>query len=155
MNELHSWALSLCGAAVICGILGCVMPEKLGGKTVLSLFFLCILAAPLNHGMGDLNINFPDQEEAELSAELETESNQLAYSIAEDHILELIRETLFEENFPTDSIRLNIEDEEENVDLELKLVLPASMKNRENELCQLMQNSFGIKNMEIIWQEEK
>ncbi len=139
---------------MICGIFGCLMPEKLGGKTALSLFFLCILVAPLSAGQR-ISLNFPEQEQAELSVQLETESHRLAYSIAEGHILELIREALSREGFPADSLQLNIEEQGESIALNLSLQLPSSLKSRETELGQLLKNSCGIENLDIKWREER
>ena len=110
MEAIRQWALGLCGAAAICGIASCLLPKKSAAKTVLALLMLCAMVSPLTNGE-DLSVDFPFMEQEEITEELLEENQLLAYSIAEDHILKLTRETLEHNNFPAEELQINLKEE--------------------------------------------
>ncbi len=153
MDEIRSWALMVCTAAILCGLLGQLLPEGSIGRaarSLLSLFFLSLLLEPLGT-LKELELRFPALEEQPYSQQLSQSSDELAYSLAEGHILELIREKLAEEEIPASALELDFW--EEAIFLDLSLPLP--QKEREGELRQLLQRELGITLRNIRWQEEE
>ena len=154
MEAIRQWALGLCGAAAICGLAGFVLPKKSAAKTVLALLMLCAMVSPLTNGT-DLSVDFPFMEQEEITEELLEENQLLAYSIAEDHILKLTRETLEHNNFPAEELQINLKEEESQLVIQLRVSLPVSEQFREQELRNLLRNTCGIMDIEINWQEEQ
>ena len=59
MDEIKSWAFSVCAAAICGAILNMILPEGSAQKTykaVFCVFFLCVLIAPFSE------LNIPDFE---------------------------------------------------------------------------------------------
>ena len=154
MEAIRQWAMGLCGAAAICGIASCLLPKKSAAKTVLALLMLCVMVLPLTNG-ADLSVDFPFMEQEEITEELLEENQLLAYSIAEDHILKLTRETLKQNGFPVEKLAVKLKEAEGQIRISVKLNLPESAQSRENELRNLLRNSCGVEEVEINWQEEK
>lgn len=154
MEAIRQWALGLCGAAAICGLAGCVLPKKSAAKTVLALLMLCAMVSPLTNG-SDLSVDFPFMEQEEITEELLEENQLLAYSIAEDHILKLTRETLKQNGFPVGELEVQLKEMEDQIRISVKLNLPESAQGREKELRNLLRNSCGVEEAEINWQEEQ
>jgi len=79
---------------------------------------------------------------------LTQDTEELSYSLANDHILELIRARLVQ--LGLNAQKLDVEFTEN--DVHLTLVLPEEEKNREGELRSLLRE-YGLQDAEIIWQE--
>lgn len=154
MLAIRQWALGLCGAAAICGLVSCLLPKKSAAKTVLALLMLCAMVSPLTNG-ADLSVDFPFMEQEEITEELLEENQLLAYSIAEDHIMKLTRETLKQNGFPVGELEVQLKEMEDQIRISVKLNLPESAQSRENELRNLLRNSCGVEEAEINWQEEQ
>ena len=154
MEAIRQWAMGLCGAAAICGLAGCVLPKKSAAKTVLALLMLCAMVSPLTNG-SDFSAHLPLEQQEEISAELQEKNNLLAYSIAEDHILKLTRETLKQNGYPVGELEVQLKEMEDQIRISVKLNLPESAQSRENELRNLLRNSCGVEEAEINWQEEQ
>lgn len=157
MDAIRNWAVLACTSAVICGILSYLLPSKGSGKagqTLISVFFLCSLVAPLSDSVRQIRLDFPQlqQEQQEWGAELQESSDQLAYSIAENHILELIEGALAEKQIQPLDIQLELDQSDSSV--QLMLYLSPEDKNREEEIRSFIQ-SCGIQRVEFQWQEEQ
>ncbi len=154
MENMRNWAMMLCVGIVLCGTLSYLLPEGSSGKsarTLISLFFLCLLLEPLG-ALRELKLDWPElQPESAYKEELSISSEELAYSLAEGHILELIQETLQQQGFPTAELTLSFEQEQ----ILLSLTLPCSCQNREEELRQLLKNHCGVSVKAIDWQEDE
>lgn len=90
------------------------------------------------------------EEQAEHSEELQQQEEKLAYSIAQSHILKLIRTALEDEAIPLDDIQLSLTEDS----LTVKLKLSSSLQSREQEIRCIIKDSFGAEKIEIQWQEE-
>ena len=154
MEAIRQWAMGLCGAAAICGLASCLLPKKSAAKTVLALLMLCAMVSPLTNG-ADFSSQLPLEQQEEISAELQEKNNLLAYSIAEDHILKLTRETLKQNGYPVGELEVQLKEMEDQIRISVKLNLPESAQGRENELRNLLRNGCGVEEAEINWLEEQ
>lgn len=154
MEAIRQWAMGLCEAAVVCGLANCLLPKKSASKTVLALLMLCAMVSPLTNG-ADFSAHLPLEQQEEISAELQEKNDLLAYSIAEDHILKLTRETLKQNGYPVGELEVQLKEMEDQIRISVKLSLPESAQSRENELRNLLKNSCGVEEAEINWQEEQ
>ena len=155
MEVIRQWAMVVCSAAVLSGIVSCLLPQGSGGragKTAVALFFLCSLAWPLRQSLGSIRLDWPElqEEQQNLQADLQEQTENLAYSLAESHINELILQELERQEIEGE-IRLRWE---EDGDISVQLTLSESYKDREEELRSLLRQNWGIKTVEFQWQEE-
>lgn len=152
MEGFRQWAFDLCGTTVICGIVACLLPEKSPVKTLIVLYLLCAMLVPLKN-VANFSIDFSIEKQEEISSRLMEKNEQLAYSIAEDHILKLTQETLEENNFPAEQLQITLDAEDDRPIIYLKLDLPETMHQKEWELRNLLRSICGIEKVEINWQE--
>lgn len=160
MNQLKDWALLLCAAAVACGLLGILLPRSTSGKAgkmAISFFFLCCLLSPLRTGLGNLSLDlsFLEETEEQLAEELEQEARQLAYSMAQNHILELIQTRLEQQEIIPLALSVDAQETETGILLTARLTLPAKDKDREGEIRILLLQDCGIEKAEFFWQEDE
>ncbi len=152
MDSIRTWAWMLCGGAVICGIFDFLLPSgnsKKAGKLAAGLVFLSCMVMPLKDGISMEFPQFSAEHEA-VAEELQQEQEKLAYSIAESHILKLIRTALTERGFPAEKLEIILTEQYINVEL----IMPLSLQNREQEIRQVVQESCGAREIQIQWQEE-
>lgn len=152
MDAVREWAWMLCGAAVFCGGCSFLFPAGNGkqlGKFVAALVFLSCILLPLRD---TLTLEFPQlqEEQREQSQELQLRQDELAYSIAESHILKLIQTALEQENLPVETISVAFSEET----LRVELCLSSAYKDREKELERIVGQSCGVQDITIKWQEE-
>ena len=160
MTGLKNWALLLCTAAVACGLLGILLPQSTSGKAgkmAVSFFFLCCLLSPLRSGLGNLSLDlsFLEETEEQWTEELEQESQQLAYSIAQSHILELIQTRLEQREIIPLTLSVDTQETETGILLTARLILPAEDKDREGEIRTLLLRDCGVEKVEFSWQEDE
>ncbi len=152
MESIQNWATMVCTGTVICGLFAKLLPENSCGKaskTLLSLFFVCLLLEPLGT-LQDFELKLPElYEETQFYTEdIISTSDELAYSLAETHILELIQDELGKEGFTAENLRLRFEEDE----VFLTLSLPISYAEREGEMRQLLKVKCGVTVENIDWQ---
>lgn len=147
MEELKSWAFSVC-AAVVCGaVLNMLVPESNLQKTfkcVICVFILCVLVSPLS------KIKFPDIKdmnneyyagESELS---ENEFSELSAGLIEEKILNDTSELLKDEkiNFDDISVKINIS-ENGSIDIN-KFTLTLKNSDGLNSVKEKVEQKIGI-----------
>lgn len=152
METLQNWTWFICGGAVLCGLFDLLLPignSKKSAKLVLSLLFLSTMLTPLKQ---NITMEFPQlslREEEHLEV-LQQRQKQLAYSLAEDHILELTQTALEDAEIHAETILLSLSENS----LSIELTLPLSLRDREGEVRHLIRQSCGAEEIIIHWQEE-
>ena len=151
MEEMKQWALMCCAAILAGGIATLLLPPGSSGKTAVSFFLLSCLILPLRELQGDFSLELERSEalSQQWQETLTQDTEELSYSLAKGHILELIRARL--EQLGLTAQKLDVEFTEN--DVHLTLVLPEEEKNREGELRSLLLREYGLQDAEIIWQE--
>lgn len=154
MEELKQWALMCCAAILAGGIATLLLPpgsSAKAGKTAVSFFLLSCLILPLRELQGDFSLQLERSEalSQQWQETLTQDTEELSYSLAKGHILELIRARL--EQLGLTAQKLDVEFTEN--DVHLTLILPEEEKNREGELRSLLLREYGLQDAEIIWQE--
>ena len=154
MEELKQWALMFCTAILAGGIATLLLPpgsSAKAGKTAVSFFLLSCLILPLRELQGDFSLQLERSEalSQQWQETLTQDTEELSYSLAKDHIIELIRAR--QEQLGLNAQKLDVEFTENEV--HLTLILPEEEKNREGELRSLLLREYGLQDAEIIWQE--
>ena len=96
MDELRQWALTVCGAAVICTLLGRLFPDtSLGrqGRLMLPCVFLCIMLSPLL----SMSVYLPTgqaQTTGEAGAALEARMRQQLVAQLNNTLLDMVNQAL-------------------------------------------------------------
>lgn len=134
MEEIKTWAFSICCASVAGGILNLLLPEgnvQKTYKTVFCIFFLCIIISPLseiNFSKTDFLKNKNNSFSEEKISENEFIKNSSAY--IEEEIINSVNEIFMEENLYAEEICVNVNiSEEGSIDIN-KFAL--TFKNLEN-----------------------
>lgn len=155
MEEIKEWMWMLCVSAVFCGIVSSLLPQGVSGragKAAVALFFLCCLVRPLGQSFVNAEQMLPEMQttQEELSQQLQEQTEELAYSMAENHIHELILTALEQQGIQA-LVHVQLEEDHVRVQLELS----DAYRSREEEIQRLLQQSWGIKVDQFIWQEAK
>ncbi len=160
MDELKRYALMLCAAILMAGIVSMLLPRgnsMKAGKTVLSFFLLSCLILPLNDMKKDLVLEWKKTESAAQHWEddLQQDVEKLSYSLAEDHILKLIQARL--DLLGLKVIKLDVEfiESKEQVLPQIRMDLSKDERVQESELRTILFREYGLEDVEINWQEVK
>lgn len=154
METIRQFAMVFCSAAVICGAVSFLLPKDFSGRAgniVISLFFLCSLIEPIKNISQNFENNLPEIEfeSEELAKEIELNSQNLAFDLAENHINEVCKEIMRKNEIEFNDIEVKIE--EKNLTFILKL--PHKYQNREQEIRNLIKETYAEGFVEIIWEE--
>lgn len=155
MVFIKSWAFSVCCAAIIGGILSSFLPKGNTGKTfktVLCIFFLCVVISPLSK-IDIPDFNFEYASENYNFSENEFSKNAVEY--VENEILYTVQEILISKNMSAEdiSIQINIL-ENGSIDIN-KFALTFSAVQDVRSLKNEIYQKTGIEPEIIISGEEK
>ena len=149
MEELQSWAVTVCMAALAAGIAGIVMPKgnlERTYKFTLSLFFLCCVLIPAFQLKNiRLNIDMPALSSSTGEAIQSTVDSQ-KITQAQDSVSRLVTETFQKNGATPQSVRTSMsmaKDGTMSVD-RVDVVLSRTDYARADALTKAVQNSLGI-----------
>lgn len=119
MESIKQWAVCLCAAVLAAGIIVMLAPE--GGtkkilKTVVSIFVLCCMIAPLANFTGiNFSIAEKPQEVAQANSDsLESAVNQQVLKASEERIKQMAVNNLSAEGINVESVSVNMDIAEDN-----------------------------------------
>ena len=159
MTESKQWVLMLCTALLVGGLVSALLPAgKSGtaGKTAISFFLLSCLLLPLRQISADFRpqLEYSEQRAEQWGEELQLRTEELSYSLAEDHILELVQAKLEPMNLEVLALNLNFVEDGNETQPRITITLHGKERERESEVRKLLLNEVGIWEVEFIWQEE-
>lgn len=149
MEELQSWAVTVCMAALAAGIAGIVAPKGNLEKTykfTLSLFFLCCVLIPAFQLKNiRLNMNMPTLSSSTGEAiQITVDSQKITQS--QDSVSRLVTETFQKNGATPRSVRTSISmtnDGTVSVD-RVDVVLSKTDFSRKDSLVKAVQNELGV-----------
>lgn len=111
MEFFKEWAFSICCALIIGGILNMILPsgnmQKIF-KTVLCIFFICVVAAPITEiDFSKFRFDYSNSDILEIQAD-ENEFNKISAEYFENEIIKATNEILKNENLQAEDIYLKI-----------------------------------------------
>lgn len=155
MELIQNWAKQLCLGALACGIVGLLLPNRMErvGRAAIALFLLGLCLSPWRQGKVALSdFEFSAQND-ELSQQLLEQQEDLAYSLAADHILGSIQTSLSPLSLKAEELRFG-----QGSDGELELFLTVSggeeQQDKEAALRRELQKTWGIKEVVFLWRTE-
>lgn len=148
MENIKSWAFSVCCAAMVCGILNMVLPEGSGKKifkSVLFVFFLCVVISPFSELEYSDVFSLKGNDYNAANDSEENDFNEISEEYIENEIIKSTEELLTEEGIESEkiSVKVNIS-EDQSIDINSFLVVVFKSADKD-ELAQKIYNKTGIK----------
>lgn len=152
METLRQWAMSICFAAVAGGITMLLLPQSNSLSKMLrmavSLFFLCSVVCPLTTVADTLSFHSQQVQQEEISKraeEIEKNTTQFAYLLAEGNINKLIQETLTALGVEPSKIMVYLEEADGKIlNVRAEIYGEAALQSREEELVSTIKKELGI-----------
>lgn len=154
MDAIRSWAFSICGAAVACGLFQLLMPRT-GMRKVLNatvcIFFLCCLFSPVFLSLPGINFSLEQDrlhQEIELrSKRLETVVQDAGETLAEEKIRQEIQQVFNELQVEGGKIYIKIHEQGDGRIFisECKVQLPQTYAPRHDEIQKALLQRLGEK----------
>ena len=148
MEFFKEWAFSICCALIIGGILNMILPsgnmQKIF-KTVLCVFFICVIAAPITEiDFSKFRFDYSNSDILEIHAD-ENEFNKISAEYFENEIIKATNEILKNENLQAEDIYLKINiSENGSIDIN-KFVLNFGYLENPSEIAEKIHKKTGIK----------
>ena len=160
MHLWKDWALIVCYSTVAAGIVSMLLPKGKNGTTgrvAVSMFILCTLIKPLQTIQNDFTHQL---KESDISTqkwyeELQEDSDDLAYSLAESHILKLIQTHFETLEIPTIQLDVEFLMEDDEPELSIEILLSDEHRQQESMLRDLLIQNYSATTVHFIWQEDK
>lgn len=149
MGNLQQWAVSLCGAAVIGGVISSIASSSGIGKAVrilASLMFLCTLITPIRGIFSSHELPAFQTESASniLSQEIEENAQNFAYLLAQSNINEMIKKTLSDHQiYPKDS-QVVLKNEDGSIEIHAVLYFSSDQAIQEETIKNLIRQTIGV-----------
>ncbi len=131
METFKNWAFSICCASVSGGIMNMLLPENSSSKTfktILCVFFLCIVISPLT----ELNCSIPSFFEKNIDEESYSENKFIENSTdyIESELIRAAEEILAEENIETKDISVSVNiSESGSIDINKFVLILSDIEN--------------------------
>ncbi len=150
-------ALLLCGSLIVCGLISFLLPNgscSKAGKTAISFFLLFSLLQTIPAMKENFSYDFAQAESSSKhwQEQFQAESDALAYSMAENHILELIHRSLTQMGIQVLDLKIEIQVTDTDTLLSANLWLPANEMDQEYAIRVLLQER-GVNEIKFHWQE--
>ena len=115
----------------------------------------CLLL-PLRQISADFRpqLEYSEQRVEQWQEELQLQTEELSYSLAENHILELIQAKLEPIDLEVLALNLDFSEDGNGTQPQITITLRGEERERESEVQKLLLNDVGIWEVEFIWQEE-
>lgn len=131
MTAISSWAIVICIAAVICGVLELLTPSsRMNGilRFVFGGFMLCAVIVPLS----ELDLDFSAVPPIEdISSSVVEATNEQSVEYVKKSIAELVKNKLAEISVEAEEISIDMDIDEDNCINMIKVRLKISTKNLE------------------------
>ena len=148
MAEIKSWAFSVCCAAIICGLLNMIFPEGSGKKifkSVLCVFFLCIVISPFSEFEYSDILSFIGKDYDIAFNSEKNEFNKISEEYLKNEIIKSTEELLNKEETGFKDILLEVNiSEDQSIDINDFTVIVFENINKD-ELIQKIFEKTGIK----------
>ena len=127
------------------------------GKVAVSLFIVCTLIKPLQAIQNDFSLQWKDTDLStqKWQSELQKDSNDLAYSLAANHILKLIQTQLESLEISPTHLEIDFATTDDEPVLSIKIWLTEEHRHQESKLRKLLIEDYGATTVHFIWQEDK
>lgn len=160
MEEWRSWAITFCAVAIVCGLSDVLLPQgriEKSGKLLFSLLLLSVLFSPFCKKGNFFWKQQQDWDSAMIfeQGQANSQIDDLTYSIAEDHILGLVKTKLEERGIQAESVDIRIMEENRIIQMEADLCFSSEQRDREEEIRSLFSGTFGVDSVQISWREEE
>lgn len=148
MNVISSWAIVICIAAVICGVLELLAPSTRMDsilRFVFGGFMLCAIIIPITNIDLDLT-SIPQSEEIVNSAESSTAYNDKSIDYVKDSISSLVKSTLEKISVTPEEIFIDMDIDEDSCINMITVRLKISSKDLQlvGKIKQTIQDELGL-----------